>query len=348
MKIRLITASCATLYASIFTATAQLTEYSDDFNTGTDTNWVHWAPPPATASFGFPTNPASAGNSAYELAAAPGTSSFFTTARAGSYVSNLTVQDFLVTVDLVTWAPTNEIQQGVMARVQTPILDAGAFPGTYGFFYINRYTLRTNGTDQLRIYRLGPNDATFLNDGLGGQGQFSNPGPNSGFFKDGGSAAPQPGGAGYRLFFYGRGNTFRGQIMDLSTGQFMTFNDGNGNLTNSIHGTDPNSTFATGSAGVITVPNTLTPGTDTVFDNFSAGPIPAVPPTISQTALAGDQIQFSFNAESNRTYNVDYRTALDSGSWTLLTNFPASSTDTNWILTDPIAGDSRFYRVRTP
>ena len=250
-------AACLAAAESAFVAKAQ---YFDDFNTGSDANWTRWGPPPATATFGFPQ--ISPGNFGYELAASPGTASFFTTARAGSYVTGLSVGDFVVAADLVTWAATNEMQMGVMARVQSPINNAGAFPGCYALFYINRFSVRGTGTDQLRIYQMAPAAANFLNDGLGNQGQFN--------VVAGGSSSPQPGRAGYRLIFSGHGNQFRGRIIDLSTGQFMTFNDGNGNLTDAIHGTDVNSTFATGSAGLITIPNTVTPGVDTTFDNFAA------------------------------------------------------------------------------
>ena len=71
--------------------------------------------------------------------------------------------------------------------------------------------------------------------------------------------------------------------MDMSTGQFMTFNDGNGNLTTMIHGTDPLSSYSSGSAGVLSLVNTLTPGVDTTFDNFTF----EVVPEPSSAALAG-------------------------------------------------------------
>jgi len=238
-------------------------QYSDNFNSGTDANWTRWTPR-ATATVTFPT--VSPGNLGYELADAPGTSSFFTTARVASYVTGLNYSDFRVAADLVNWNGSDEMQMGVLGRVQSPIPNSGAFPGSYALVYINRFSVRGNGTDQLRILQLAPNAANFLSDGLGNQGQFG--------VVAGGSAAPHPGGQ-YRLFLTGTGNSFRGQIMDLSTGLFMTFNDGNGGLTDFIHGTDPNSTFASGSAGVGTFVNTLTPGVDTTFDNFLVVPEPS-------------------------------------------------------------------------
>jgi len=255
--------SLATLTIAGYASVAVSQSFSDNFNSGTDAAWTHWGPPPAMASWSFPTR--SPGNLGYRLQASPGTASFATSARAGSYVTSWNSSDFVVSSDLVGWDPLDEMQMGVMGRVQSPINNAGAFPGCYALVYINRFSVRGTGTDQLRILQLGPNAINYINDGLGNQGQFG--------VVAGGSAAPHPGGQ-YRLFLTGTAANFRGQIMDLSTGQFMTFNDGSGALTDFIHATDPSSTWGSGSAGVITVPNTLTPGVDTTFDNFSLSLVP--------------------------------------------------------------------------
>ncbi len=254
MSPKVLSFGCLVLAGYALTANGQ---FSDNFNSGTDTSWTHWGPGPATNNFTFPT--ISVGNLGYRLESGPGTASFATSARAGSYVTAGVYTDFQVSADLVNWNGLDEMQMGLMARVQVPI-GAGIFPGTYVLLYINRFSVRGSGTDQLRILQLGPSAANFLNDGLGNQGQFG--------VVPGGSAAPQPGGA-YRLEFSGSGYSFVGRIRDLSTGQYMTFNDGNGNLTDFIHASDPLSSFSSGSAGVITLQNTLTPGVDTTFDNFS-------------------------------------------------------------------------------
>jgi hypothetical protein len=75
---------------------------------------------------------------------------------------------------------------------------------------------------------------------------------------------------------------------------------------------------------------------------------PPAPPTISQVAVLGNEFYFSFGAESNRPYAVEFRAALDSGNWAALTNFPPQPTPTNLDVTDPLTGASRFYRIRTP
>src|SRR2546423_329942 len=150
-----------TLAACVLPAHAQ---FFDDFNTGTDANWTRWTPRP-TATFSFPT--LSPGNLGYEMADAPGTSSFLTTARVASYVTGYGMTDGTVSSDVVNWNGTDEMQFGVMARVQSPISNAGAAPACYALVFVNRYSVRTNGTDQLRILRLGPSELTYINDGLG-------------------------------------------------------------------------------------------------------------------------------------------------------------------------------------
>jgi hypothetical protein len=80
----------------------------------------------------------------------------------------------------------------------------------------------------------------------------------------------------------------------------------------------------------------------------SEPPPPATPPTISGTMVEEGTIRFSFNAESNRTYAVEFRDSLTVGTWTLLTNIPAQSAETTVRITNSVAGDERYFRVRTP
>src|SRR5437667_10993133 len=118
----LLSAGCLALAGCIFTANAQ---YFDDFNGANDANWTRWTPR-ATATVTFPM--LSPGNFGYELADAPGTSSFFTTARVASYVTGIDYQDFSVSADLVNWNGSDEMQMGILGRVDAPIAYAGAFP----------------------------------------------------------------------------------------------------------------------------------------------------------------------------------------------------------------------------
>ncbi|MDB6015894.1 MAG: hypothetical protein JWR19_383 [Pedosphaera sp.] len=86
----------------------------------------------------------------------------------------------------------------------------------------------------------------------------------------------------------------------------------------------------------------------TLTINFTVPAPPAVPPTIAGTSPAGGVFGFSFNAESNRTYGVEFRGSLTTDTWATLTNIPAQPTATNIAVSDPLTLSNRFYRVRTP
>lgn len=75
---------------------------------------------------------------------------------------------------------------------------------------------------------------------------------------------------------------------------------------------------------------------------------PATPPTIFDPALVGDQIRFSFNAQSNRTYTVEIRESLTTGDWTALTNIPVQPSDSVIHITNAVSGGAGFFRARTP
>jgi hypothetical protein len=77
-------------------------------------------------------------------------------------------------------------------------------------------------------------------------------------------------------------------------------------------------------------------------------PPPATPPTISGTMLEEGSIRFSFNAESNRTYAVEFRDSLVAGNWSVVTNIPALSADSILHITNSIAGGEGYFRVGTP
>jgi hypothetical protein len=72
-----------------------------------------------------------------------------------------------------------------------------------------------------------------------------------------------------------------------------------------------------------------------------------LPPLISQVAAVGNQIHFSFNADSNRTYTVEFRSSVATGVWSPLTNIPALAAAATIPVTDSLTNDARFYRIRT-
>lgn len=81
---------------------------------------------------------------------------------------------------------------------------------------------------------------------------------------------------------------------------------------------------------------------------FTTNSAPPVPPMIIGLTLTNGLIQFSFNAESNRTYAVEASGNAGSG-YAAVSNFSAQPAGTNLVFSEPVvASSNRFYRVRTP
>lgn len=78
--------------------------------------------------------------------------------------------------------------------------------------------------------------------------------------------------------------------------------------------------------------------------------VPVTPnaPLLTGPMLTGNTFHFSFNAQAGVAYVVEYRHALNTGSWNLLTNIPAPGADTVISITNLISGPASFYRVHTP
>ncbi len=85
-----------------------------------------------------------------------------------------------------------------------------------------------------------------------------------------------------------------------------------------------------------------------IVDYSLPGTVAPAPPVIFGAALSGNQIRFSFNVESNRTYAVEFRDSLIDGNWSVLTNIAAQPADTTIDITNPISSPARFFRARTP
>lgn len=77
-------------------------------------------------------------------------------------------------------------------------------------------------------------------------------------------------------------------------------------------------------------------------------PNPPAKPVISQTALLGNRIRFSFRAESNRTYAVETRNSVTGGNWSVLTNIPSLPASATIGITNPLILPAGYFRVRTP
>jgi hypothetical protein len=61
-------------------------------------------------------------------------------------------------------------------------------------------------------------------------------------------------------------------------------------------------------------------------------------------------VELEFDATSNRTYRVQWRTAADSGAWQRLADLPAQPSSGVRIVTDDtnVGGAARYYQVVTP
>jgi hypothetical protein len=82
--------------------------------------------------------------------------------------------------------------------------------------------------------------------------------------------------------------------------------------------------------------------------NYTAAVTQAAQPRISNMAAANNEIHFTFNADANRTYAVEFRSAVDTGNWLTLTNIPAQPNPATIPVSDTLANGTRFYRIRTP
>ena len=68
-----------------------------------------------------------------------------------------------------------------------------------------------------------------------------------------------------------------------------------------------------------------------------------------ETFLVGThEFRVQFLAQSNRTYQVEFREALAAGNWNSLTNFAPFPMPSNVGVSDAAKQPSRFYRLRSP
>ncbi len=73
------------------------------------------------------------------------------------------------------------------------------------------------------------------------------------------------------------------------------------------------------------------------------------PPVISETQVQDGQFQFSFFAEAEQDYKVEWRSAFSSTNlWQTLTNVSGPTSSTNITISDPLSTNAKFYRVVVP
>jgi hypothetical protein len=312
---------------------------SDNFNDADDAGWTRYPASPTLAqTWSFPTNPATAGNIAYQMTSSLGTTLDNFGRVASIRDGDSSLSDFCVEVDLIDWNNGQSQQMGILARVQ-PGYQAMPVPHAYALVYVNRASSGSGGTDQLRLFELLPNPGAptnaasiFLHEGNGGLGQF-----NVAPFGD---PAPAPTG-NYRLIFKGVGNHLTGQIIDLSTGLPMTFNDGSNRLTNMVS-TSWGTNLVSGKVGIVTFQNNAG-SPDATFDNFIAR---AAAPSATIAADSGS-VEVSWPAQQEGIWVLESSSSIETGAtWTEITaeNITYSSGQNTYSASS--ASGNTFYRLR--
>jgi hypothetical protein len=85
-------------------------------------------------------------------------------------------------------------------------------------------------------------------------------------------------------------------------------------------------------------------------DEYIAGTDPTNPQSYFkiETLTVGGGAMVTFGAISNRTYTIEFTSALGSGQWTKLADVPARPVNRVEVVHDPTATINRFYHVVTP
>jgi hypothetical protein len=76
--------------------------------------------------------------------------------------------------------------------------------------------------------------------------------------------------------------------------------------------------------------------------------LPVAPPALTILPSSNGNFQFSFNAESSRTYSVEFTGELPASNWSVLTNLPALPAPGNVVVASSFTTSNRLHRVRTP
>ena len=75
-------------------------------------------------------------------------------------------------------------------------------------------------------------------------------------------------------------------------------------------------------------------------------PSTAQPPTISRFGVTTNSFLLAFNAQAQQSYSVQYIESLSTTNWQTLTNIMPPAVPANVLVSDPISGTERFYRVQ--
>ena len=253
------------------TPSVKAATFSTDFNSGTDPGWTHY--PGANIGLAntwtFPT--ISAGNLGYKLTSNAGAG--LNAGRVGSYYTGITTSDFYVQADLLNWTTSFGQDMGLLARYTSN----GAInpPNAYALILQNDQV----GPGSLSALRIGVVNA-------GGITFLTGVGNNLGYFDGTPGTSPAPNPAipdTYQLQFTGQGTSLSGEIIDLSSGLPMYFDDGTGaGVTDKISVTD--STYSSGYTGLMGIIRT-SQGVDPTFDNFLVTTVVPEPTTVTLAGL---------------------------------------------------------------
>jgi hypothetical protein len=75
---------------------------------------------------------------------------------------------------------------------------------------------------------------------------------------------------------------------------------------------------------------------------------PVTPLALFGVALVGNEFRFSFNAESNRVYAVEFCDTMSASGWNPLTNIPAQPVGGLINITNAVSSTALYFRVRAP
>jgi hypothetical protein len=78
------------------------------------------------------------------------------------------------------------------------------------------------------------------------------------------------------------------------------------------------------------------------------GPEMPEPPTLFDPASIENKFRFSFHAEANRAYAVEFRESLNGGDWNVLSEIPGQTSSSTLHFTNTISSAEGYFRVRTP
>lgn len=84
------------------------------------------------------------------------------------------------------------------------------------------------------------------------------------------------------------------------------------------------------------------------IDYSESVPPPPPSPDLFDLALVGNQVRFSFNGVTGRSYTVLFRESLTNASWSILTNIPVLSANATLHITNGISSAERYFRAQTP